>query len=100
MDTASGNQDMSQAHHSSPAVNRHLVLGLIISVVASAAILVFYLLTQNRQIGTQGQNAGIPVPTSTIPLKEEYSNPFSSTSQYQNPFESTSGNNPFSALEQ
>lgn len=100
MDTASENQDVSQAHHSSPAVNRYLVLGLIISVVTLAAILAFYLLIQNRQIGTQGQNAGISVPTPTVPLKEEYSNPFSSTSQYQNPFESTSSNNPFSALEQ
>lgn len=100
MENASGNQDMSQAHHSSPAVNRYLVLGLIISVITLAAILAFYLLTQNRQIGTQGQNTGVSVPTQTVPLKEEYGNPFSSTSQYQNPFGSTSGNNPFSLLEQ
>lgn len=99
MDTASGNQDVSQAHHSSPVVNRYLVLGFIISIAALAAILVFYLLTQNRQIGTQGQNAGVSVPTPTVPLKEEYSNPFSSTSQYQNPFENTSNSNPFNALE-
>ncbi len=100
MDSTSGNQDVPQTHHSPPVVNKYLFLGLIISVIGVVAIFAFYLLTQNRQMGTQGNNPSVSVPTPTIPLKEEYSNPFSSTSQYQNPFESTSSSNPFSALEQ
>lgn len=99
MDTASGNQEVPQAHHSPPVVNKYLFLGLIIAVLAGV-ILGFSMLMQSKQPNKQGQNTGISAPTPTIPLKEEYSNPFSSTSQYQNPFESTSGNNPFSALEQ
>ncbi len=73
---------------------------MLFMVIGILLILLFgllgFLVVSNKKTTFTQVIPTTQVPTPTVPIKEQYNNPFDAKSQYKNPFEQSS--NPFDAL--
>lgn len=89
-------------HSAFTSNSKYLVIAIVLMVIM-IGIIAFYLM--GLKTGTSSSKAvsspspeAAAVVSPTIPLKEEYQNPFDEKTQYANPFEESE--NPFDALSQ
>lgn len=78
----------------------YIIVSVILSTIIVGAVLVYIKFSSSSQKSVLIS----PTPTPTVPLKEEYSNPFDSKNQTEtqkaNPFSQSETENPFDQLAQ
>lgn len=85
------------AQKSQPHIFLFLTLGLILAIILGGVYWFYSSPQKSKANPARIIDSTTPTVTSTVPLKEEYSNPFDEKTEYENPFKKT---NPFDSLEE